>query len=63
MHEDEWQLSRDLSPDGAEEELDPHRVGDHQPEQVLVRLISQQGRGGEERVISLQFPLQRHLET
>lgn len=63
MHEHEWQLSRDLSPDSAEEELDPHRVGDHQPEYVLVRLVSQQGRGGEERVITLQFSLQRYLET
>ena len=61
MHEHEWELGGDISPDGAEEELDPHRVGNDQPEQVLVRFVGQQGRGGQERVVPLQFSLQRHL--
>ena len=61
MHEHKWELGGDISPDGAQEELDPHRVGDDQPEQVLVRLVGQQGRGGQERVVPLQFSLQRHL--
>ena len=63
MHEHEGKLRRDLAPDSAQEELDPHRVGDHQPEDVLVRLVCQQGGGGEERVITLQFPLESHLQT
>ena len=63
MHEHEGELRCDLSPDGAQEELDPYRVGDHQPEDVLVSLVRQQGGGGEERVVTLQFTLESHLET
>ena len=57
MHEHEGELRGDLAPDGAQEELDPHRVGDNQPENVLVSLVRQQGGGGEESVVTLQFPL------
>ena len=39
MHEHEWELGGDITSNGAQEELDPHRVGDDQPEQVLVSLI------------------------
>ena len=39
VHEHEWELGSDVSSDGSEEELNPYRVWDDQPEQVLVVLV------------------------
>lgn len=61
MHEDKRKLCRDVAPDSSEQQLDPDRVGDHEPEQVLVILIRQQGGARQARVVTLQLPVQSNL--
>ena len=61
MHEDERKLCRDVAPDSSEQQLDPDRVGDYEPEQILVILIRQQGGARQARVVTLQLPVQSNL--
>ena len=61
VHEHEWELGSDVSSDGSEEELNPYRVWDDQPKQVLVVLVRQKSWGGQEGVIPLKLTLQSHL--
>ena len=61
MHEDERKLCRDVAPDSPEQQLDPDRVGDHEPEQILVILIRQQRGARQARVVTLQLPVQSNL--
>ena len=63
VHQDEGKFSHQISAQGAEEELDPDRVGDDETEDVLVVLISEEGGGGQAGVVSLQPSVHGHARS
>ena len=60
IHQDEGKLGHQVPSQGAQEEFDSDRVGDDEPEDVFVLLVSQESGGGETGVVTLQSPVHGH---